>query len=899
MRRLLTLLICIAFVNGLLAQSLVTVYPLPPLPNVTNGLTKTIKTETNKLLVLAGNRVMDVTINPYSALYISAADSVPVGIARLFNTSYMATANALYRVESNNSLTPVPIPVIQNQNFVIEHIDAGGDVLALATNQGVVLLNWLGQFSLINNTTENVGFNAAYLVGVDNDGNIVSMTNDQVYLRNPAQQWQRIANSGFDVFTFINPNNINRRALRLSNNGLELAISIGFSTRYYFDNDTLMKPLLIDVNCQDDVYITSVMNNPVLYGFTEQDEVFSGGTFLGRMGFTKLNLDNNQRINMLSSIIGDAPGSYRNYSYSEDDGTTWIADPATLTLLQVAPFTQNDSQSMYSSLLDSLGGADLDVNKVKARVYNRGDMFWDLNQAPRYEVPVGSCKNTSFGASLWLGGVDQGSNLRMAAMTYRQTGTDYQPGPLDITTVSITPQRVADFDRVWKIDRTMLFNFNQAVADGSVANGTYAIPEAILTWPGNGQGNEAAILAPFVDLNQNGIYEPLQGDYPEIKGDQMIYFIFNDAKLHTETGGIPIGAEIHASIYAYTCNDIDPSSDIEALNYTTFYHYKVINRAFTSLNDTYIGFWNDIDIGFYQDDYAGCIPEENYAFVYNGDNDDQGITGYGLNPPMQNVVVLRGPDADPNDGFDNNNNGSVDETNEQCMLTNLMRYYNINGPSAINGNPTMAMDYYNYLRTRYRNGAPVLGCGYVNDTLGSPTNFVTPGLPYSNAPCTETTVGGIADDQRILVSSGPFTLQPGGSREAEYALVYSRDESAPNGLNTSVAKNTAYVNAIKQMYSTQQFPSCYAVSVAENAPAPQQPLVAYPNPTTGNININLAGLNNIKQVSVVNMLGQVVAVPYSPNGGVYTLQTNHLAAGVYVVVVKTATTQHSVRFVRE
>jgi hypothetical protein len=71
----------------------------------------------------------------------------------------------------------------------------------------------------------------------------------------------------------------------------------------------------------------------------------------------------------------------------------------------------------------------LDGNQVKARMHNSADHFWDLTSSPVYEVPKGSGKNSAFATSLWIGGLDASNTLRVAAHTYRQSGTDFFPGP--------------------------------------------------------------------------------------------------------------------------------------------------------------------------------------------------------------------------------------------------------------------------------------------------------------------------------------------------------------------------------------------------------------------------------------------------------------------------------------
>ncbi|SVD05579.1 uncharacterized protein METZ01_LOCUS358433, partial [marine metagenome] len=80
---------------------------------------------------------------------------------------------------------------------------------------------------------------------------------------------------------------------------------------------------------------------------------------------------------------------------------------------------------------------DLNINNVRATILGGGDMWWDLNDA-QYEIPKGSYKNSLFAGALWIGGVDDGGILKVAGQTYRQGGDDFWPGPLDITTASIT-----------------------------------------------------------------------------------------------------------------------------------------------------------------------------------------------------------------------------------------------------------------------------------------------------------------------------------------------------------------------------------------------------------------------------------------------------------------------------
>ena len=91
-------------------------------------------------------------------------------------------------------------------------------------------------------------------------------------------------------------------------------------------------------------------------------------------------------------------------------------------------------------------------------------------------------------------------------------------------------------------------------------------------------------LAPFIDVNCNGIYDPIRdGDYPLMPGaefgrgaDQMIWWVSNDDGNNgnrTLGGRVApsIGMEIQYEAFAYATSD--------AVNNMTFYRQKLINRG--------------------------------------------------------------------------------------------------------------------------------------------------------------------------------------------------------------------------------------------------------------------------------------------------------------------------------
>ena len=110
--------------------------------------------------------------------------------------------------------------------------------------------------------------------------------------------------------------------------------------------------------------------------------------------------------------------------------------------------------------------ADLDVNNVRTKLLNGGDMWWDINN-PKYEIPKISDpnavrKHALFAGAIWIGGRDNGGSLKLAAMTYRQKGVDFWPGPLDTTTAGTDPVRCKAYDKMWKVTRDELEDFESS-----------------------------------------------------------------------------------------------------------------------------------------------------------------------------------------------------------------------------------------------------------------------------------------------------------------------------------------------------------------------------------------------------------------------------------------------------
>jgi hypothetical protein len=148
----------------------------------------------------------------------------------------------------------------------------------------------------------------------------------------------------------------------------------------------------------------------------------------------------------------------------------------------------------------------------------------------------------------------------LAGRRYKSRGYDFQIGPVSDSYEGESFFR--KWSRVWKLNKEDI-----EYHKNNYWHQDYQPIPAIAEWPGNGDvsNGQAEQLAPFFDKDNNSIYEPMRGDYPLIRGDQCILFIYNDDKIHTDTKGKRMKVEIQGMAYAFN----EPENEI--LNNTIFH----------------------------------------------------------------------------------------------------------------------------------------------------------------------------------------------------------------------------------------------------------------------------------------------------------------------------------------
>ncbi|MBK7856697.1 MAG: T9SS type A sorting domain-containing protein [Bacteroidetes bacterium] len=565
----------------------------------------------------------------------------------------------------------------------------------------------------------------------------------------------------------------------------------------------------------------------------------------------------------LVSSIHFTPGVY---SITDANNIVWTACDFSGILSSHVLLSFNEQLSTGTHPpITYTGNADdrkiLAGNLVTTSILNKGDFYWDLDNA-KYEVPRCSGKHAIYAGALWMGGYDQNGLLHTSAMTYRQSnGTDFWQGPLDTLTGITDTNTVKAYNHIWKFEKDTINSFITNFLNGNVSNGSYPIPSDILTYPAIGTGNFTRNMAPYIDYNNDGNYNPYDGDYPAIKGNQHLYWIFNDNDtMHTETNGIPLGFEIHGSAYAYYCPQFTINDSAGVINYTTFYNFELYNRSSNTYDSLFIGVWLDTDLGSYDDDFIGCDTVLNIGFSYNGDNDDGTgvISGYGINPPMINCQILKGPAPNASDGIDNDHDGAIDETGETNMMSSF-RVYDGGNATPVN-NPSIDIDYYYYLSSRWLDGSHLTYGGWGYNT-GIPTDYAYSGTPYDTG-WTEINEGNTPSDRRIIVASGPFSLAPGQMKSLDYAIVFTWDSTAANGLNTSIAKNIIGNQKIKQWFDAGVLDDC-GLLFMNDTPVLRNGFYVYPNPANNTINLiaNFAGTEPLLY-TIRDLTGRIIDQNY-------------------------------------
>ena len=652
-----------------------------------------------------------------------------------------------------------------------------------------------------------------------------------------------------------------------------------------------IRPLLNDIrNGEDTLTLFAVSNNH----------------FPGKQGSVSVTGD---VVNYIPAFQANGTDEIR-YFVRGDDGYNVLA--------QGKIFVNITSQSYYDSL---------QINNINAGVHANGDLFsrqlmlpspfsgtsqlWE----PHYRYPADAKTNTIFGGTLLLGGLDQSGNLHYSGVGQTYEGPDFQAGPLSHL---YDTTHYLKFARTWKISKAEIDYHRQNYSQPG-----YQPIEAILLWPGNGNPalGQAAQLAPYTDLNNDGLYNCLDGDYPLIRGDQTIFFMYNDETLRTEAYAPPLGIEIHGMVYGF-----DAPADT-ALHNTVFVHYDLINRSTENYSDCYLGIFTDPDIGFSSDDFIASDVTRGSYYGYNAkETDGNGqYFAYGDNPPAQSVTLLAGPYKIA-DGLDNPAGGCDESINglnfgndivddERLGLTTFSSFQPYFTGWIIEYPDLTALNYYNFMKgiwndgTRFMyggNGHPDMGsvgpeCNFMfpgnSDPLNWGSNCVFPEGGYNQGTkfWTEEESRNPGGDRRGLGAVGPFTFAPGQVHEVDIAYCTGQGNAGPGSSVDQLMRNIDSL-IFKVAQNGLLVPNN---TLGIKPEKPVETFRIYPNPASTYITLQGIPINQSAEFVIYNMVGTKVSEGKLLQGSQSNINIQNLPTGMYIIRLTTGKTIISGKFIRK
>ncbi len=537
--------------------------------------------------------------------------------------------------------------------------------------------------------------------------------------------------------------------------------------------------------------------------------------------------------------------------------------------------------------------SELSANNVRAGLLIGGDLWWNGSDA-RYVVPAVDPGSglpevaAIYSGGIWMGGIDASGSLKLAAQTYGSSAgnTDYFAGPLndDGTTTS---NQCEDFNRFWVVTDDQINTHNADFADNGIIDNPI---DAIMGWPGRGNPNFESFngfelplfnhsMAPFIDLNGNDIFEPTAGDYPNINGaTEGNWFVFNDAGgPHSSSGGEALGMQTQVLAYSYASNE-------DAINDATFYDYYFAYKGTEVLEDAYVSFWVDPDLGCYLDDYIGCIPEADIAYVYNQDASDGepgcicpgGVNTYCEDIPVVGVKMLDGIYAErvfgPGGELEVPAPGVSADTIVSLGMSSFMYYNGFGGPSGTT-DPVTTAQTYNYMQGIFQDGLPLTtgGDGH-NPGSTDYTNYAFPGNPSDGSEWSMCSEALPAGDRRMLINSGPFRLSPGSINRLSFAVIYQPSVAYPC---PDIGGLVEVGDIVSDFYNDNSTVSTKRPIFQDNA------ISLTPNPFTNQTQLLIDGQSNLQQVQLYSITGQLVRSYNSLSANSLTIEKGNLTTGMY------------------
>ncbi|MGB0165511.1 MAG: T9SS type A sorting domain-containing protein [Luteibaculum sp.] len=500
----------------------------------------------------------------------------------------------------------------------------------------------------------------------------------------------------------------------------------------------------------------------------------------------------------------------------------------------------------------SQAGASISSENLEVNLLPEGSLFTNNDFTPGFTTADG--KSIMWGANLWYLGYDANENLRGAVeigsfgeIQHKSGTINSDPNQASKPLVSVTSEEIRDHIQNYR-------------------NAGYTMPDGIKDWPANGDTTigEMFQMAPFVDLDQDGIYDPMEGDHPDIIGDHCIYMIKHE---NGAAGRSALGVEEHYmfSLFNQDFNGSEELKNSLVLN-LTLYH-----RGIDPIEELHVGFFQDGDLGNIDDDFIGSSKAANALFFYNADNDDDATDdGFGVNPPGLAIG------------------------NMFCNLFGTMSLNFDGNPTATD--PETDEQFFNYLNGRWKDGTCQIESfnGHVSAHQGGDirvAEFVFDGDIKSQMGWTEINEENLPKDQRGLMILKPVPFAPGDKRSFTlvYALIGDKGDHLDNGV-AAIEALSVVEDELSSLYGNHPLiansTNCSNIEIDREcgfgssiSQLEDAKVRIYPNPSKGEFYIQSS--NAISEVLVNNLLGQEVLSLQNPE----SKELLKLEAGQYLIQV--------------
>ncbi len=482
-----------------------------------------------------------------------------------------------------------------------------------------------------------------------------------------------------------------------------------------------------------------------------------------------------------------------------------------------------------------------------------------------------------FASYLILGALDAAGNLRIAADIFPNTANqDFIPGPV-VFDQALREVYCAYFNRVWKIES---FQVHQLITkfDSGTLN-INDVPKDILEWPARGNtalGNFVPLdpngMAPFFDMDGDGFYNVMKGDYPialeenpDFIPKEFMFNVFNDYTVHTNSFGQALVMEVHQMNYVVDC------VEDRASNKAVFTRLKFINKGLESLFDFKIGIWEDNNLGCYRGDLIGCDTLLNVVFTHDKDMVDSTTPNYcaSLNHDHSSAISSKMYLNHKMESF---------VCSYASGATELVPY--LLGPQ-------LAEEFYNSLNGLWRDGTPLSIGGYgYNPSSSDITKFAFHDSPLDTGGWSmQSQTDFNFFDARSITSIINTQLDPGQSVTLDYVdhVMYdgqTNDFSLFENWSTEISRlKDEYNNFLDGTFSCQELTNNQDLEDVTS-------VNVFPNPFEDQINLSFGEVLVNAHVTVYNLRGQRIENQYFENTDWILLDLSDHSAGLYYIRIQ-------------